>query len=164
MAIILFEGGLTLDLKGYRTASREILGILTIGVLVTWLGTAALVKLAFGFDLAFCLLAASLVIVTGPTVIGPLLHRIRAKPKLQSILHWEGVLIDPIGVFIALLCFEYYISTNGSHQLVLQDFHAPVRDRCVQWVSPLVSCSISFCGGAGWTKGTTTSSCWPWRC
>ncbi len=122
VAIILFEGGLTLDLKDYRTVSREILGILTIGVLVTWLGTAALVKLAFGFDLAFCLLAASLVIVTGPTVIGPLLHRIRAKPKLQSILHWEGVLIDPIGVFIALLCFEYYISTNGSHQLVLQDF------------------------------------------
>lgn len=122
VAIILFEGGLTLDLKGYRTASREIIGILTIGVLVTWLGTATLVKLAFGFDLAFCLLAASLVIVTGPTVIGPLLHRIRAKPKLQSILHWEGVLIDPIGVFIALLCFEYYISTNGSHQLVLQDF------------------------------------------
>jgi NhaP-type Na+/H+ or K+/H+ antiporter/mannitol/fructose-specific phosphotransferase system IIA component (Ntr-type) len=122
VAIILFEGGMTLDLKGYRTASREILGILTIGVLVTWLGTAALLKLMFGFDIVFCLLSASLVIVTGPTVIGPLLHRIRATPKLQSILHWEGVLIDPIGVFISLLCFEFYVSTDGSHQLVLQDF------------------------------------------
>jgi len=122
VAIILFEGGLTLDLKGYRTASQEILRILSVGVLVTWLGTAALVKLAFGFDWAFCLMAASLVIVTGPTVIGPLLHRVRAQPKLQSILHWEGVLIDPIGVFIALLCFEYYVSTDIAHQFALQDF------------------------------------------
>ena len=122
VAIILFEGGLTLDMGGYRTVSREILRILTIGVLVTWLGTTVLLRLAFDFDWAFCLLAASLVIVTGPTVIGPILHRIRAQPKLQAILHWEGVLIDPIGVFIALLCFEYYVSTDGAHELVLKDF------------------------------------------
>ena len=54
-----------------------------------------------GFGFGFSLLAASLVIVTGPTVIAPLLKRIRVQPKLHSILHWEGVLIDPIGVFIA---------------------------------------------------------------
>ncbi len=122
VAIILFEGGLTLNLQGYRSVSKEILRILTIGVLVTWLGTTALLRFAFGFDWAFCLLAASLVIVTGPTVIGPMLHRIRAQAKLHHILHWEGVLIDPIGVFIALLCFEYYASTDGAHELVLQDF------------------------------------------
>ena len=122
VAIILFEGGMTLDLKDYRSASREIIGILTIGVLVTWLGITLLVKLVFGFDWAFCLLSASLVIVTGPTVIGPMLHRIRVIPKLQSILHWEGVLIDPIGVFLALMCFEYYVSTDGAHGLAFQDF------------------------------------------
>ena len=53
VAIILFEGGLTLNLKGYRSVSREILRILTIGVLVTWLGTAVILKLGFGFDWAF---------------------------------------------------------------------------------------------------------------
>lgn len=122
VALVLFEGGLTLDLKGYRTAGKEIFRLLTIGVLVTWLGGAFLVWVLFRFDLAFCLLAASLVIVTGPTVIGPLLHRIRVKDRLHHILHWEGVLIDPIGVFIALLCFEFYVSTDGDHQLVLTDF------------------------------------------
>jgi NhaP-type Na+/H+ or K+/H+ antiporter/mannitol/fructose-specific phosphotransferase system IIA component (Ntr-type) len=122
VAIILFEGGLTLDLKGYRTVSREIRSILTIGVLVTWLGTTALLKLIFNFDWPFCFLAASLVIVTGPTVIGPLLHRINVTKKLNHILHWEGVLIDPIGVFIALLSYEYYISTAGEHQSPAQDF------------------------------------------
>ncbi|MEL6106274.1 MAG: cation:proton antiporter [Planctomycetota bacterium] len=122
VAIILFEGGLTLDLHGYRKENREILKILTVGVLVTWLGAATLLRLVFGFDWAFCFLASSLVIVTGPTVIGPLLHRIRAQPRLQTILHWEGVLIDPIGVFVALLCFEFYVSTGAGSQSVLQDF------------------------------------------
>ena len=122
VAIILFEGGLTLDLPGYRTVSREILGILTIGVLVTWTSTALILRLLFGFDIPFCVLAASLVIVTGPTVIGPLLHRIRVESKLHHILHWEGVLIDPIGVFLAILSFEFYISTDGGHQLIIQHF------------------------------------------
>ncbi len=122
VAIILFEGGLTLDLRGYRSVSKEIFRILTIGVIVTWIGTAILVRLIFGFDVAFCVLAASLVIVTGPTVIGPLLHRIRVESKLYHILHWEGVLIDPIGVFIAILSFEFYVSTDGAHQLIIQEF------------------------------------------
>ncbi len=121
VGVILFEGGLTLNINGYRQSSREILGVLTTGVLVTWLASAALVKLVFGFPWTFCLLSASLIIVTGPTVIGPLLHRIRVTRKINHILHWEGVLIDPIGVFIALLCFEYYVS-SGSQGLVVFDF------------------------------------------
>lgn len=122
VAVILFEGGLTLDIKGYRSASKEIIRILTIGVLVTWLGTTLLIRWLFGFDWAFCLLAASLIIVTGPTVIGPLLQQIRVKRKLHDILHWEGVLIDPIGVFVALLCFEYYVSTDVSENFAMNDF------------------------------------------
>tara|TARA_R110002049_G_scaffold72490_7_gene187487 strand:+ start:33605 stop:35788 length:2184 start_codon:yes stop_codon:yes gene_type:complete len=122
VAVILFEGGLTLDLNGYRSASKEIFRILTIGVLVTWIGSALLIWTLFRFNLAFCFLAASLVIVTGPTVIGPLLHRIRVRERLHHILHWEGVLIDPVGVFIALLCYEFYVSTDGTHQLVVTEF------------------------------------------
>ncbi|WP_182869581.1 cation:proton antiporter domain-containing protein [Rhodopirellula sp. JC639] len=121
VAIILFEGGLTLDLNGYRSVSQEIWRVLTIGVFVTWIGTTALLRLIFGFDIVFCVLAASLVIVTGPTVIGPLLHRIRVQAKLHHILHWEGVLIDPIGVFLALLSFEFFVSTDGTSQLVIKD-------------------------------------------
>ena len=122
VAIVLFEGGLTLELRGYRTASKEIFSILTVGVLVTFVGAAILLRLIFEFDWALCFLASSLVIVTGPTVIGPLLQRIRVTEKLHHILHWEGVLIDPIGVFIALLCFEFYISTDGGASLAVKDF------------------------------------------
>ncbi len=106
VGLILFEGGLTLDLQGYRNAPGMIKRLLTTGVIITWLGTAFAIWLIFHFSFLFCLLGGSLVIVTGPTVIGPLLKKIRLDEKLHNILHWESVLIDPVGVFIALFCFE----------------------------------------------------------
>ena len=119
IGLILFEGGLTLNIRDYRKISTEIKGMLTKGVVITWLGTTYCIHLFFPeFSWLFCLLAASLVIVTGPTVIGPLLKRIHAKKNLSNILHWEGVLIDPIGVFIALLCYEWIIS-GGQHAVLL---------------------------------------------
>lgn len=111
VGLILFEGGLTLNIKGYKNVSKEVIGILSWGVLITWLITATFLYYFLKFDWKFCLLASSLIIVTGPTVIGPLLQRIKIKKNLHHILHWEGVLIDPIGVFISLLCYEY----NGPH-------------------------------------------------
>ena len=82
--------------------------LLTIGLLITWHGTTVLIHFLFNYSLSFCLLASSLIIVTGPTVIHPLLRRIGVNERLHHILHWEEVLIDPIGVFIAVLCFEWF--------------------------------------------------------
>ena len=109
VALILFEGGLTLDFEGYRGASGVIRRLLTVGVLVTWLATAMAIVLLFRFPLEKALLAASLVVVTGPTVISPILRRIRLQPNLHHILHWESVLIDPVGAFLAILCYQYLL-------------------------------------------------------
>lgn len=109
VGLILFEGGLTLDLGGYRSASRVIRNLLSVGVVVTWAGASLAIWLIFGVDPVFAVLAGSLVIVTGPTVIQPILKRIRLKWKLHHILHWESVLIDPIGVFLAVLAFELVV-------------------------------------------------------
>ncbi len=117
VGVILFEGGLALDLDGYRTMPRLIGRLLTVGVLVTWLSTALAVHWLFGTTVGFALLAASLVIVTGPTVIQPLLKRIQVVPRLHHVLQWEGVLIDPIGVFIAILCFESILGLGGGEAL-----------------------------------------------
>lgn len=121
VAIILFEGGLTLDPAGFKKVHGTISKLLTIGILITWVGTALAIFFIFNFSFPFALLAGSLVIVTGPTVITPLLQRLRVKDKLHHILHWEGVLIDPIGVFIAILCFEWVI-LKGSPALHLGQF------------------------------------------
>lgn len=114
VGLILYEGGLTLDLKDFSHTSTVIKRLLTIGVLITWLGSALTAYLAFDVSPSFALLMGSLIIVTGPTVIVPLLRRIRIQQKLGSILHWEAVLIDSIGVFIAILCFEWVVEGGGA--------------------------------------------------
>jgi NhaP-type Na+/H+ or K+/H+ antiporter/mannitol/fructose-specific phosphotransferase system IIA component (Ntr-type) len=118
VGLILFEGGLTLDLNGYRSAPRVIRNLLSIGVLVTWITTALFIWLLFPVDPAFAALAGSLIIVTGPTVIQPILKRIRLKWNLHNILHWEGVLNDPIGVFLAILAFEVVVGGAGETALL----------------------------------------------
>ncbi len=117
VGLILFEGGLTLDTMGYRSAGSVIRRLLTLGVLTTWLATSVAVYLLFRWDPTICMLAGSLVIVTGPTVIQPILKRIRLNWNLHHTLHWESVLIDPIGVFAALMAFEWAVGGGGGEAL-----------------------------------------------
>lgn len=107
VSVILFEGGLTLDIGGYRRAPVVIKRLLTFGALTTWLVTAGAVALVLDLPASMALMMGSLVIVTGPTVISPLLRRMQIRSRLHHILYWEGVLIDVVGVFIALLCYEW---------------------------------------------------------
>jgi len=113
IGLILFEGGLTLDLRGYLGGSRIIRRLLTIGVLVTWLLSAGFIWLIFRTSPGVAFLCGSLIIVSGPTVIVPLLKRIQVTARLHHILHWEGVLIDSVGVFVALLCFEWLVGKGA---------------------------------------------------
>ena len=117
VAVILFEGGLTLDIDGYRRAAIVIRRLLTVGSLVSWLGVAATVVLLFDLDVGMALMAGSLVIVTGPTVVSPLLRRLRVKERLHHVLYWEGVLIDAVGVFVAVLCYEW-LTPDQTHPLL----------------------------------------------
>lgn len=114
IGIILFEGGLTLKPKDYFASPTIIKLLLTVGVGITWLCATAAVYFVFDASWQISLLAGSLVVVTGPTVIVPMLHRLRLKTKLGSILHWEGVLIDPIGVFLTIFCYELVVLEGGS--------------------------------------------------
>jgi len=111
VAVILFEGGLTLDTDGYRRAPATIKRLLSIGPLVTWFGAGVTMWFLFDMTPSLAMLAGSLVIVTGPTVISPLLRHVRIKERLHQVLYWEGVLIDPVGVFVAVLCYEWLTPT-----------------------------------------------------
>lgn len=117
VGLILFEGGLNLYPDDFRRAPGEIRSLLTRGVVITWGGATALVHLFFDLPWAMCALAGSLVIVTGPTVVAPILKRVHVRKRIASVLHWESVLIDPVGVFLALLTFEW-ISSGGDNALV----------------------------------------------
>lgn len=113
VGLILFEGGLTLDREGYSSAPTVIRRLLTLGVGVTWLGTAASLHYICDVQWVTAITMASLVIVTGPTVVGPLLKRLGVAERLANILRWEAVLIDPIGVFIAILSYEWLIQDEA---------------------------------------------------
>ncbi len=114
VGIILFEGSIGLNFNAIKHTPGAIRGLLSVGTVVTWIGCAVVLYVVCGVPAEVALLCGSLIIVSGPTVIGPLLQKVRVRQKLKHLLHWEGVLIDPIGVFVALLCFEFFMQEGST--------------------------------------------------
>jgi NhaP-type Na+/H+ or K+/H+ antiporter len=112
ISIILFEGGLTLKLSEIKNIGPVITKLITLGSLVTFFGAAVVVYFTFNLSWELSFLFSSLIIVTGPTVITPILRHIPLKKDISAILKWEGILIDPIGALVAVLVFEF-ISVGG---------------------------------------------------
>ena len=112
VAIILFEGGLSLRMVVLRDIGRVLRNLITLGVVVTWGITALTAYVLLGFDLSLSLLIGAMLVVSGPTVVGPLLRHVRPIDRLRSTLQWEGILIDPIGVLLAVLVFEAILASS----------------------------------------------------
>ena len=106
VAIILFEGGLTLKLSDIRGHGIVVTRLISLGVVVTWLLLTVAAQLIFDMGWALAFVFGSIAVVSGPTVVKPLLKAVRPTDKVGHILNWEGILIDPIGVFLALLVFN----------------------------------------------------------
>ncbi len=106
VGIILFEGGLSLRLSELPKLSSVIFRQITIGALVTWLIAALAARYLIQLDWQLSFLIGAILVVTGPTVIGPLLRQIRPNGKSGTVLKWEGILIDPVGAVLAVLIFE----------------------------------------------------------
>jgi len=109
VAIILFEGGLTLKFKDIRGHGAVVTRLITVGVLITWVLLTITVHYVFDLSWSLSLIFGSIAVVSGPTVVKPLLRAVRPSDKVGHILHWEGILIDPIGVFLALLVFDFVV-------------------------------------------------------
>ena len=110
VAIILFEGGLSLKISELRHGQAVIRNLVTIGILVTWVLAAALAWLVVGLQLSTAVLIGAVLVVSGPTVIIPLLRHVKPSSRLGSILKWEGIVIDPVGAILAILAFEVIVS------------------------------------------------------
>lgn len=106
VAVILFEGGLSLQLSELREAGQPVFRLITLGVLFSWLLTSLAVSGILGLNPRLAILLGAILVVTGPTVVAPLLRNIRPLPKVGSILKWEGIVVDPIGAVLAVLVFE----------------------------------------------------------
>lgn len=112
VGIILFEGGLSLRLTELRAIGKVVRNLLTVGMLITWGLSTLGAHFLLGLDWSLSLLLGAILVVTGPTVIVPLLRDIRPSGRVSSILRWEGIMIDPIGVTLALLVFEGILAVD----------------------------------------------------
>ena len=110
VAVILFEGSLTLKFEDIRGHGKTVSNLITIGALITWLIIAYSTHYLIGFPFELAFLFGAVVIVTGPTVIIPMLKTVRPNAKIANVLRWEGIVIDPLGALLAVLVFNFIIS------------------------------------------------------
>lgn len=113
VAIILFEGGLNLELRDLGRVSGSLRNLVTIGTLITFIGGGMTAHWLAEFPWAIAFLYASLVVVTGPTVVGPLLKQVSVERKVATLLEGEGVLIDPVGAILAVVVLNTIINSNA---------------------------------------------------
>ena len=112
VGVILFEGGLSLKLREVRATSGVVQGLVSAGILVTWVLASLLAKLTLGLDWSLAMLLGAILTVTGPTVVIPMLMMIRPKGRVNTIIKWEGILNDPIGALLAVLIYEAIVASN----------------------------------------------------
>ena len=127
VAVILFEGSLTLNREEIRGHGKVVRRLITWGVLIIWLAVACLSHWFAGMDWPLAFLFGAIMTVTGPTVIMPMLQAVRPTAAVANILRWEGILVDPIGAMLAVLTF-----TVGNRQPGLNHWNrgspAPVKN------------------------------------
>lgn len=138
-AIILFEGGLTLKYSEFLKAGGGISRLISLGLFFHLILLTLAGYFVAGWSLQFSLLLGCILIVTGPTVITPMIRQIRLKQRPATFLKWEGIINDPIGALLAVLVFEYIAFSGGS--AVTEVFVSSIK---AIFISGIISFGLSF--------------------
>jgi NhaP-type Na+/H+ or K+/H+ antiporter len=112
VGIILFEGSLGLRFRELRELGRPVLRLCSVTVAIAW-GLITLAGVLLGFAVEVALLVGAILVVTGPTVISPILRSLRPTRRVSALLRWEGIVVDPIGAILAVLVFQGVIAGRG---------------------------------------------------
>jgi NhaP-type Na+/H+ or K+/H+ antiporter len=112
VAIILFEGGLNLELTELGKVSGSLRNLVTVGTIITLIGGAIAAHYLAEFPWKIAFLYASLITVTGPTVISPLLKQVQVDKQVAALLEGEGVLIDPVGAILAVVVLDTILNAH----------------------------------------------------
>ncbi len=110
VALILFEGGLSLDLRELKEIGGVVRNLITIGAAVTWAIGSVAAWLILRLEFPLAVLLGAVFVVTGPTVVIPLLRHVRPSARIRNVIKWEGMLNDPVGAILAVLVFEAIIA------------------------------------------------------
>jgi NhaP-type Na+/H+ or K+/H+ antiporter len=112
VAVILFEGGLNLHLHELKEAGKGVRRLISAGLVLSFAFGSVTAHYIGGLSWPVATVFGAIIVVTGPTVIMPLLRQARLKPRTASILKWEGIVNDPLGALLAVILFEYWVSTS----------------------------------------------------
>ena len=112
VGIILFEGGLNLRFSELKEIGGDVIKLVSIGVMVTLVLASVSAFYLFDLRIELAVLLGAILVVTGPTVIIPLLRQVRPTGQVSSVLKWEGIVIDPIGALLAVLVFEVIFTSS----------------------------------------------------
>lgn len=115
VAIILFEGGLTLNFREISETSKAVRRIVLIGAPLIWLFGTLAAHYIGGLSWLTSTILGAILIVTGPTVIMPLLRQAKLEPRVASLLRWEAIVNDPLGALFAVISFELFLVFNNIH-------------------------------------------------
>lgn len=118
VAVILFEGSLTLEFSRIKGLETVIRNLITLGVAITWAITTVATRVLLHFPWELALLFGAIMVVTGPTVILPMLRTIRPKENIANVLQWEGILIDPLGACLAVLAYQFILAKGHDGNLL----------------------------------------------
>lgn len=119
VALILFEGSTSLDIRELKGISKSVFRIVTFGALLAWIGGSLAAHFIAGLSLEIAFIIGGLFVVTGPTVIIPMLRQAKLKPRVSSVLKWEGIIVDPVGPLLALFAYEIIkITSMESFQFI----------------------------------------------
>ena len=150
VAVILFEGSLTLEFKELKEHGRMVRNLLSVGMLVTWLTATLASRWALSLSWEIATLFGAIVVVSGPTVIMPLLRVVRPTANISNILKWEGIVIDPIGALLAVLVFEFIVVSGKSGAL----------GHTLWTFSSTIILGASLGGVSGWLLGLALRQRW----
>jgi len=117
VALILFEGSLTLRFKELPGIGRAVRGLVSYGAVAALLLLALAAHLVAGLSWSIALLFGALACVTGPTVIAPMLRTVRPNARVSNTLRWEGIVIDPLGALFAVLIYEAIVTRQQGHTI-----------------------------------------------
>lgn len=151
VAVILFEGGLSLRLHEFKEAASGVRSLVTLGSALSWILYSLAAYYVGQLSLPVSLLFGAILVVTGPTVIIPMLRQAGLNRRTASYLKWEGIINDPIGALLAVLVFQYFVLADASTGAASHVFIE------LGWA---VLISLVMGGGVAWLLGWAFNHTW----
>jgi NhaP-type Na+/H+ or K+/H+ antiporter len=148
VAVILFEGSLTLRLEEIKGLSGVVRRLVGLGSLISATVATLAARWLVGLDWPIAVLFGALMVVTGPTVVVPMLRTVRPTAKVANILRWEGIVIDPLGALLVVLVYEFIVSSTGALSGTLLAF------------AEIVAAGLAVGTGGGWLLGLILRRHW----